>query len=149
MPALVASISELQRVGKHDKLSSSATMASSRTLFLAVYASNGIIRVLFLPVCYVLLLSPFLTLFGYYFGLGQVLRNYIPKDFSLIDLLPQIALSAVFVLLPTRFLSGYRNASSSQNGRKRRIQSLPYWIPGLRHFTSIVFGGEEWLKGIR
>ena len=124
-------------------------MASLRTLFLGVYASNAVIRVLFLPLCYVLLLGPFLTLAGYYLGFGRTLRAYVPEDFSWIDLLPQIVLSTVFVLLPTRLLSGWGHATKSDHGGKRRVQSLPYWIPGSRHFWSVIFGGERWLKGVR
>ncbi|KAF2026660.1 hypothetical protein EK21DRAFT_103098 [Setomelanomma holmii] len=124
-------------------------MASLRTLFLGVHASNGAIKVLFLPVCYVLLLSPFLTLAGYYFGLGQKVSTYVPDDFSLFDLLPQITLLAVFLLLPTRLLSARSDVGASKDGGKRRVQSLPYWIPGVRHFSSIIFGGERWLKDIR
>lgn len=124
-------------------------MASLRTLFLAVYASNTAIRVLFLPVCYVLLLAPFLTLAGYFLGFGQSMRAYIPEDFSWTDLLPQVVLSAVFLLLPTRLLSGWTNGNKSNDGGKRRIQSLPYWVPGFRNFWSIVSGGEVWLKGVR
>jgi hypothetical protein len=124
-------------------------MSSLRTLFLAVHASNTAIRVLFLPVCYVLLLSPFLTLAGWYFGLGDTLSAYVPEDLSWTDLLPQIVLSTVFVLLPTRLLSGRGGVSKSKDGGKRRVQLLPYWIPGFRHFWSIVTGGDSWLRGLR
>ncbi|KAF2823634.1 hypothetical protein CC86DRAFT_327439 [Ophiobolus disseminans] len=124
-------------------------MGSLRTLFLGVYASNALIRVLFLPLCYVLLLSPFLTVAAYFLGFGKTLRAYVPEDFSWTDLLPQIVLATVFLLLPTRLLSGSGNASKADNGRKRRVQSLPYWIPGFRHFWSITLGGEKWLKGVR
>lgn len=124
-------------------------MASLRTLFLGVYASNAVIRVLFLPLCYVLLCSPFLTLAAYYLGFGRTLRAYLPEDLSWTDRLPQIVLSTVFILLPTRLLSGSGYATKSDNGGKRRVQSLPYWIPGARHFWSLVAGGERWLKGIR
>jgi hypothetical protein len=124
-------------------------MASLRTLFLGVYTSNAAIRVLFLPVCYVLLLTPFFALAGYFFGFGQSIEAYVPEDFAWTDLLPQVALSAVFLLLPTRLLSGWTNAGKSNDGGKRRVQSLPYWIPGFRNFWSIVSGGERWLKGVR
>ncbi|KAH7386979.1 hypothetical protein DE146DRAFT_666237 [Phaeosphaeria sp. MPI-PUGE-AT-0046c] len=120
-------------------------MASLRTLFLGVYASNGVIRALFLPICYILLLSPFLTLLGYYLGFGRTLRTYLPEDLAWTDLLPQVVLCTVVVFLPTRLLSG----SKSKDGGQRRVQSLPYWIPGFKHFWSIVTGGESWLKGVR
>lgn len=124
-------------------------MAFLKTLFLGVYASNGLIRVLFLPFCYVVLLSPFALAAAWYFGFSQTLLNVVPEDFSLFDLLPQLALSAVFILLPTRLLSTSRDAAKSDNGGKRRVQSLPYWIPGARNLGSIVLGGEQWLKGVR
>ncbi|KZM19484.1 uncharacterized protein EKO05_0003114 [Ascochyta rabiei] len=124
-------------------------MASLKGLFMAVYASNGIIRTLFLPSWYILLLSPFTAALAYYYGLGQTLQNLVGEDFSWFDVLPQFAISAVFLLLPTRLLSGSGGASKSKDGGKSRVQSLPYWIPGLRHFGSIVSGGEEWLRGIR
>jgi hypothetical protein len=140
---------EFGKVGKVLLKPLKAIMASLRTLFLGVYASNPVIRVLFLPVCYVLLLSPFLTLAGYYLGFGRTLKAYVPEDLSWTDLLPQIALSTVFVLLPTRLLSGSGGASKSKNGGKRRVQALPYWIPGFRHFWSIVSGGDRWTKSVR
>ncbi|KAL1793631.1 hypothetical protein ACET3X_008613 [Alternaria dauci] len=123
-------------------------MGSLRTLFLSVYASNGIIRTLFLPLCYLTLFSPFLLALAWYFGLGPILEKAIPEDFSWFDLLPTFAISAVFVLLPTRLLSSSGKVAKSQDG-KRRVQSLPYWIPGVRHLLSIAFGGEEWLNGVR
>jgi hypothetical protein len=124
-------------------------MASLRTLFLGVHTSNSLIRVLFLPLCYIALLSPFTLAVLWYFGFGQTLHRFVPEDFSWFDILPQIALSAVLLLLPTRLLSATRNVAKSKNGRKRRVQSLPYWIPGLRHLSSIILGGEDWLKTIR
>ncbi|KAF1915336.1 hypothetical protein BDU57DRAFT_270051 [Ampelomyces quisqualis] len=124
-------------------------MASLRTLFLGVYASNAAIRLMFLPICYVLLLSPFLTLAGYYLGFGQTFSAYVPEDFSWTDLLPQVVLSTVFLLLPTRLLSASGVASKTKDGGKRLVQSLPYWIPGFRHFWSIISGGEIWLNGVR
>lgn len=123
-------------------------MGSLRTLFLSVYASNGVIRTLFLPLCYLTLFSPFILVLAWYFGIGHTLEKAIPEDFSWFDLLPAFAISAVFVLLPTRLLSSSGKVVKSQDG-KRRVQSLPYWIPGVRHLWSIVFGGEEWLNGVR
>ncbi|KNG48340.1 cytochrome p450 protein [Stemphylium lycopersici] len=123
-------------------------MGSLRTLFLAVHASNGLIKALFLPTCYLTLFSPFALVIAWYFGFLQTLENLIPEDFSWFDLLPQFALSAVLVLLPTRFFSASAKEAKSKDG-KRRIQPLPYWIPALRHLGSIAFGGEEWLSGVR
>ncbi|CAO2649481.1 Nn.00g068660.m01.CDS01 [Neocucurbitaria sp. VM-36] len=122
---------------------------SFRILFLGVNASNGIIRMLFLPLCYLLLLSPFILAVAWYFGFDQTLQNYLPAHFSWLDLLPQICLSAVFLLLPTRLISGFGGAGKSKNERKRRVQSLPYWLPGLRNLDSIVLDGDRWLKSIR
>ena len=124
-------------------------MASFKGLFLAVYASNGIIRTLFLPVWYIMLLSPFILAVAYYYGLGQTLQNFLGEDFSWFDILPQFALSAVFLLLPTRLLSSSGGTSKSKDGGKIRVQSLPYWIPGIRHLGSISLNGEKWLKGVR
>jgi len=123
-------------------------MASLRTLFLAVYASNGVIRALFLPLWYITLFSPFALAIAWYFGFDQTVLQFIPEDFSWFDLLPQFAVSAVFVLLPTRLLSSSSKVITTGNG-KRRVQSLPYWIPGLQHLWSIAFGGQEWLSGIQ
>ena len=124
-------------------------MASLRALFLGVHASNGIIRALFLPLWYFLLISPFTLVVAWYFGFIQTLQRSITDESSWFDLLPQITLSAVFLLLPTRLLSGSRDGTKSKDGGKRRVQLLPYWIPGARHFWSVVFGGEEWMKSIR
>lgn len=118
-------------------------------LFVAVYASNGFIRTSFLPIWYFLLLSPFTLAILYYYGLFATLQGFVGEDFSWFDILPQFAISAVFLLLPTRLLSGSGGTSKSKDGGKSRVQSLPYWVPGIRHLGSIVSGGEEWLKGIR
>lgn len=118
-------------------------------LFVAVYASNGIVRALFLPVWYTLLLSPFILAIAYYYGFGQVLQDFVGEDFSWFDILPQFAISAVFLLLPTRLLSGAGSTGKSKDGGKSRVQSLPYWIPGVRHLGSIMSGHEQWLKGVR
>jgi hypothetical protein len=124
-------------------------MGSLRTLFLSVYASNGATRALFLPLCYTLLLSPFLILVIYFTGLRHTFNAYLPRDFYLTNVLAPIVLSAVFLLLPTRLLSGYGGASMSKDGSKRRVQSLPHWIPGSQHFWSVVIEGDSWLKGVR
>ncbi len=123
-------------------------MASLKLLFLAVYASNNIIKTLFLPLWYIALLSPFLVAVAYYYGLGQVLLRSVDEEFSWFDVVPQIAISAVFLLLPTRLLSG-RGKGKSEDGGTRRVQSLPYWIPGVRHLGSVVSGGKGWLRGVR
>ena len=124
-------------------------MPSLRTLFLTVHASNGLIRLLFLPLCYLALSSPFVLAALWFLGFGQTLQTVLPPRFSLFDLLPQVVLATVFVLLPTRLLSALGVAAKSKDDGKRRVQSLPYWIPGLRHLGSMVFGGEKWLKSVR
>jgi hypothetical protein len=123
-------------------------MASLKGLFLGVHASNGVVRVLFLPLWYLMLFSPFLIAIAYFYGLGQTLQNLVPEDFAWFDLLPQVVLSAVFLLLPTRLLSGSGSNGKIKEGGKKQVPSLPYWIPGVRHLGSIISGGEEWLKGI-
>lgn len=123
-------------------------MASLRTLFLGVHASNGLIRALFLPLWYGALLSPFTLALAWYFGFGQVFQRFIPEEFSWFDLLPQLAILSVFLLLPTRLWSASGSSSTSKDG-KRRVQSLPYWIPGVRNLASLIFGGEAWLRGVR
>lgn len=124
-------------------------MASLKGLFLGVHASNRIVRALFLPFWYLMLFSPFGIAIGYFYGFGQTLQHLVPEDFAWFDLLPQVALSAVFLLLPTRLLSGSGDGGKSKDGNKKRVPSLPYWIPGVQHLGSIVSGGEQWLKGIR
>ncbi|KAH9872726.1 hypothetical protein J1614_005120 [Plenodomus biglobosus] len=123
-------------------------MASLRTLFLGVHASNGLIRALFLPIWYTALLSPFTLAVAWYIGLGKAVENYLPADFSWFDVLPQFALLSVFLLLPTRLLSASGATAKTKDG-KRRVQSVPYWIPGFRNLGSLVFGGDQWLKTIR
>lgn len=118
-------------------------------LFVAVYASNGLIRSFFLPIWYSLLLSPFTLAIAYYYGVFEALQSFVGDDFSWFDILPQFAISAVFLLLPTRLLSGSGGTSKSKDGGKSRVQSLPYWIPGIRHLGSIISGEEDWLRGIR
>ncbi|KAF2253661.1 hypothetical protein BU26DRAFT_478024 [Trematosphaeria pertusa] len=123
-------------------------MGVLRGLFLGVYASNGGIRRLFLPLVYLLFSSPFVILLLRYYRLDSKVRAYVPLDFKAPDILPQVFISLVAVLLATRAISG-SNWSSSKDGRKRRVQLLPYWIPGVRHWGSIVFGGEGWMKSVR
>ena len=124
-------------------------MGFPKTLFLGVHTSNGIVKALFLPVSYVTLLSPFILAVAWYLGVGQTLQAYLSEDFSLFDILPQIALSAVFILLPTRLLSTSKDAPKGVDGGKRKVQALPYWIPGARHLGNLVLGGDQWLKSVR
>lgn len=123
-------------------------MVSLQTLFLGVHTSNSLIRALFLPLCYILLFSPFTLAAAWYFGYVQSLQDWVSDDFSWFDILPQIALSSVFVLLPTRLLSAYE-AGAKSDGGKRRVQLLPYWIPVARNLGSLVFGGKQWLNAVR
>ncbi|KAI8940956.1 hypothetical protein NX059_002207 [Plenodomus lindquistii] len=123
-------------------------MASLRTLFHGVHASNGLIRALFLPTWYGVLLSPFALTIAWYFGLGQALQKRVPEDFTWFDVLPQIALLSVFLLLPTRLFSTSAIVANGKDG-KRRVQSVPYWMPAFRSLGSLVFGGERWLKTVR
>ena len=118
-------------------------------LFVAINASNGFIKTLFLPIWYTLLLSPFILSVAYWYGLGQTLQDFVGEDFSWFDILPQFAISAVFILLPTRLLSGSKGTSKNKDGGKSRVQSLPYWIPGIQHLGNIVSGQQEWLKGVK
>jgi hypothetical protein len=125
-----------------------ARMGVFKGLFVGVYASNRAIRVLFLPLCYFLLSFPFVLVLARYYQFDSKISNTLFKDRSLTDTLLQVFVGLVAFLLPTRILSG-RTSSASQDGGKRRVQQLPYWIPGVRHWGNIVFGGEGWLKGIR
>ncbi|KAL5421658.1 hypothetical protein PMIN04_005351 [Paraphaeosphaeria minitans] len=123
-------------------------MGSLKGLFLSVYASNSVIRTLFLPLCYLLLSSPFLLVFGRYYGWDSKLFEFIGKDKSLKEIALQVFVGLTAVSLPTRILSG-KNWNSDQNGGTRRVQQFPYWIPQVRHWGSVVFGGEGWLKKVR
>ncbi|CAI6333339.1 unnamed protein product [Periconia digitata] len=113
-------------------------------LFVGVYASNRGIRVMFLPVLYLLLSVPLLSVIIYYFpaSLPQFVQARNPSDILL-----QVFVSLIAFTLPTRILSG-RSWSNSRNEGKRRVQQIPYWTPGLRNWLNIVFGGEGWLKGV-
>lgn len=122
-------------------------MVSLRILFLGVHGSNGLIRALFLPAWYTVLLSPFTLAIAWYFGLDRAVQSYLPEEFSWFEVLPQLALLSVFFLLPTRLFSASGATAKSKDG-KRRVQSVPYWIPGFRNLGSLVFGGEQWLKSI-
>jgi hypothetical protein len=124
-------------------------MLSAKTFFLAVYTpERSILRVLFLPLCYTFLLSPFILLASRYYSVYQKLLQYIPNDYTTPEIWPQLFLAIITVSVATRFISSY-NVSAEKDGGKRRVQLLPYWIPGVRHWFNIVFGGEEWLKAVR
>ncbi|KAF1998888.1 hypothetical protein P154DRAFT_602418 [Amniculicola lignicola CBS 123094] len=123
-------------------------MVSSKSLFIGVYASNGLIRILFLPLCYLFLLSPFAALLVRRYHFDRVLLEKIPDDYKSIDRWPQIFLALVSVALVTRLLTG-QNGVMRVDGGKRRVQCLPYWITGLGHWWESVLGGEGWLRGVR
>lgn len=123
-------------------------MGSLKGLFLGVYASNGVIKVLFLPLCYLLLSSPFILVFSQYYGFNSKLLAIVGQGKSIKEIALQVFVGLIAASLPTRILSG-RNWNSNQNGGKRRVQQIPYWIPGVRHLSGVVFGGEEWLKKVR
>ncbi|KAF2261062.1 hypothetical protein CC78DRAFT_535955 [Lojkania enalia] len=123
-------------------------MGVLKNLFLGVYASNAGIRLLFLPLCYAFIISPFAVLFARKYNIHQKLIEYIPEDYKTADRLPQLFLSLVPVILATRLISGRRYGAVDE-GRKRRVQLLPYWIPGFRHCINVWFGGDSWFNGIR
>ncbi|KAF2731214.1 hypothetical protein EJ04DRAFT_499066 [Polyplosphaeria fusca] len=122
-------------------------MGLSKNLFLGVYASNPIIRALFLPMCYAFLASPFALLVIRNYGLDQLLYDYIPTSYKRPEALPQLFVSLVAVLLVTRLVTGNRHGTS-QKGGQRRVQLLPYWLPYLRHCAHVVFGGQRWMKDV-
>ncbi|PVH98248.1 hypothetical protein DM02DRAFT_615911, partial [Periconia macrospinosa] len=117
-------------------------------LLVGVYASNGAIRAMFLPVLYLLLSAPLLLVLIYYFQAKSAIWNQFVTGRNPTDILLQVFISVIAFTLPTRILSG-RNWKTSHDEGKRRVQQIPYWIPGLRHWFNIVFGGEGWLKGVR
>lgn len=123
-------------------------MVSSKSLFLGVYASSGLIRLLFLPLCYLFLASPFLLLALRYLKVYQKVPEIVPKEYSASDIGLPIIFTVVWTCIATRFLSNRNNVSIKHDG-KRRVQFLPYWIPALRHWGNVTFGGEGWLKGVR
>jgi hypothetical protein len=123
-------------------------MAFSKNLFLGVYASSATIRALFLPLCYVFLASPFALLLIRYYGADQLLLAYIPSTYKKPETIPQLFVTLVGILLVQRLISGNLHGAA-QKGGKRRIQLLPYWIPGIRHCANVVFGGQDWMKDVR
>lgn len=123
-------------------------MGSFKGLFLAVYASNSIIRMLFLPLCYLLLSSPFLLVLVRYYGLDSKLFDNVGRDKSVKEIALQVFVGLVAASLPTRYFSG-KDWNTVQDGGTRRVQQVPYWIPQVRHWGSVVFGGEGWLNKVR
>jgi hypothetical protein len=123
-------------------------MGSFKGLFLGVYASNSLIRTLFLPLCYFLLSSPFLLVLARYYGFDGRLFEIFGKDKSVKEIALQVFVGLVAATLPTRILSG-KTWVQDQDGGTRRVQQIPYWIPQVRHWGSVVFGGEGWLKNVR
>ncbi|KAF2742256.1 hypothetical protein M011DRAFT_453519 [Sporormia fimetaria CBS 119925] len=121
-------------------------MVSSKTVFLGVYTSGGLLTWLFLPLCYLLLLSPFVLLALRYTDFDQRVLHYIPDVARTPDVWAQVLIAFVAVALATRFLSARHGA---RDERPRRVQLLPYWIPGVRHWGNVVLQGENWLKSVR
>jgi hypothetical protein len=128
--------------------SSYDNMGSLKGLFLGVYASNSVIRRLFLPLCYLFLSSPFLLVLARYYGFDSRLFELFGNDKSVQELALQVFVGIVAATLPTRVLSG-KIWAQDRNGGPRRVQQIPYWIPQVRHWGSVVFGGEGWLKNVR
>lgn len=122
-------------------------MGAARNLFLGVYGASPFIKILFLPTCYLLILSPFLILLARRYQALPLYKEVVPENFIAPDILPQIFISLVAICLATRTFSG-RN-SNITNGGPRRIQLIPYWIPVWRHWANIIWSGEGWLKSIR
>ncbi|KAJ4302998.1 hypothetical protein N0V90_001889 [Kalmusia sp. IMI 367209] len=104
-------------------------MGVLKGLFLGVYGSNGVIRVLFLPLCYLLLSSPFILVLARYYQFDSRLFEVLGKEKSLTDIALQVFVGLIAFLLPTRILSG-KNWDRDLDGGKRRVQQIPYWIPG-------------------
>jgi len=123
-------------------------MGVFKGLFLGVYASSNSIRVLFLPLCYLLLASPFLLVVGRYFQIDSKISSALSTERSNTDILLQLFVGLVAFCLPTRILSG-RNWDRDHNEGKRRVQQMPYWIPSLRHWGNVVFFLEGFLKAVR
>jgi hypothetical protein len=103
---------------------------------------------IFLPLCYLFLSSPFILAFIWYYGFDTKLLDAIGREKNAKEIALQLFLGLIAASLPTRILSG-RSWDQNQHGGKRRVQQIPYWLPGVRHWTSIVLGGEEWLKSVR
>lgn len=120
---------------------------STKSLFLGVYASSALIRSLFLPVCYIFLLSPFALLSVRYASKEGKLPGLATADYDIKSLGLQAAFAITWACIVTRFLSNRGNDAKVDG--KRRVPVLPYWVPGLRHWSKVTFGGQGWLEGVR
>ena len=138
----------LQREGLRQTAHTNDKMGVLKGLFRGVYGSNRVIRMLFLPFCYLLLSSPFLLVLARYYQFDSRLFEVFGTEKRLTDIALQVFVGLIAFLLPTRILSG-KSSDRDQDGGKRRVQQIPYWIPGVRHWGNIVFGGEGWLKKVR
>jgi hypothetical protein len=125
-----------------------ANMGVFKGLFVGVCASNSAIRVLFLPLCYLLLSTPFTLVVAHYYQIDSRIWAALFGERSLTDTLLQGFVLLVAFLLPTRIISA-RSQSGPKDGGKRRVQQVPYWIPGVRHWGNVVFGGERWMRRLR
>ncbi|KAF1971817.1 hypothetical protein BU23DRAFT_535965 [Bimuria novae-zelandiae CBS 107.79] len=123
-------------------------MGSLKGLFLGVYASNRAIRVLFLPLCYLLLSSPFVLVFLRYYGFDSKLLAFFGRDRSVKEIALQFFVGFIAATSITRVFSN-NSWERNQNGGRRRVQQVPYWVPGMKHLPGVVFGGEEWLNKVR
>lgn len=123
-------------------------MGWTKNLFLGVYMENGLLRLLFLPLCYVLLTAPASLLVARYFGLDQVVGQKLKDALLDPDLFPQVSIAFLLVFIITRKITGSGDGTTTVDG-KRRVQLLPFWVPGVRHWGNVVLGGERWLKAVR
>ncbi len=122
-------------------------MGFFKALFIGVHASNAATRALFLPLCYVLLSSPFLLILSRYYRVNTKLSAVLGER-SLAEHALAVFVCAMALLLPTRMVSG-RSRGGGPEGRVRSVQLLPYWVPGVRHWGDLVFRGDAWLEGVR
>lgn len=117
-------------------------MGVLKSLFSGVYASNASIRLVFLPLCYAALASPFVLLFLHIYNVNS--WGFVPDGYATADIVPQFFVLFVATSLATRFLSG-----RGKHDRQGRVQLHPYWVPGVRHWPNVIFAQESWLRGVR
>ncbi|KAF2715281.1 hypothetical protein K504DRAFT_469535 [Pleomassaria siparia CBS 279.74] len=117
-------------------------MGFLKSLFGGVYSSNRVITLVFLPLCYALLISPFVLVFTRLYNIS--IFGFIPERYTTADIVPTFFVLLVTTSLATRSLTGF-----AKNDRKGKVQLYPYWLPFVRHWGNLVFGGEGWLKGVQ
>lgn len=118
-------------------------MVSAATSFFAIHGSP-IVRAFFIPVCSLILLSPFVGTVLELSGLGTLVYPWIPSSSTFLRLF----FVYLVLVVNTRIWRSGSVDVQLRDGSKR-VALLPYWFPVVGHFTGILLLGERFFRSLR